>query len=98
MDCEYRPKKYLQSIEDAALRALIEEFQQLRKLTESAYCQLLLEVRILEKAMPSEHYEVLRTLLLKAFGSSASEESLAVVDTYVEEGCAKMKRIINTLN
>lgn len=93
-----RPKKYLTSLEDAALRALIEVFQKLRNLPEPAYCQLLLEVLIMEKAMPSEHYNALKTLLLKAYGPNVSEESLAVVDKYVEDGCSKMKRIIDTLN
>lgn len=58
----------------------------------------MLELTILEKALPSEHYAHLKVLLSKAYSKDVSPEYEAVMQKYITEGCEKMKRIIYTLN
>ena len=80
-------------MEEAALKALVEVFQNLHGVTEQAYCQM-----VLEQAIASEHFSALKTLLMKAFGNKESPECMAVVDNYVKEGSERLKKILVTLN
>ncbi|KAK8821090.1 hypothetical protein WA538_005721 [Blastocystis sp. DL] len=92
------PAKYLKPMEEAALKALVEVFQNLHGVTEQAYCQMMVELRVLEQAIASEHFSALKTLLMKAFGNKESPECMAVVDNYVKEGSERLKKILVTLN
>ena len=49
-------------MEEAALKALVEVFQNLHGVTEQAYCQMMVELRVLEQAIASEHFSALKTL------------------------------------
>ena len=59
---------------------------------------MLIEVSVMEKALPSPMFSNLRTLLEKAFRGVITEETKVVVDKYVSEAYEKMKRIIEPLN
>lgn len=59
--------------------------------------QLLIEVSVMEKALPSPMFSTLRTLLEKGFRGVITEETRTVVDKYVKEAYEKMKRIIEPL-
>ena len=85
-------------MEEAALKALVEVFQNLHGVTEQAYCHMMVELRVLEQAIASEHFSALKTLLMKAFGNKESPECMAVVDNYVKEGSERLKKILVTLN
>ena len=94
----FRSNTSLTSIINASLNLLSDIFQSLHNITEQAYCQLTMEITILEKALPSEHYHSLKVLLSKAYSKDVSPECMAVVEKYVAEGSEKLKRIIDTLN
>ena len=58
----------------------------------------MVEISVMEKAIPSKDYDTQRILLEKAYRGSVSPELKAVIANYVNEATGKLKRIIDTLN
>lgn len=59
---------------------------------------MMIEVTVMEKAMQSSVFAVLKGLLEKAFRGTVSTEMTQLVENYIDDACDKMKRIIEALN
>ena len=58
----------------------------------------MIEVAVMEKAIHSGVYTVLKGLLEKAFRGAVSEDMKQLVEKYILDASDKMKRIIDALN